>query len=72
MKLTKRILCFALALTLIFALSACGDDTEKDKSITPDGSSVPTDHSVQQPATDDEAGNLEGDNMFNDAELDWG
>ena len=73
MKLTKRILCFALALTLIFALCACGQDKEeKDKGITPDGSSVPTDNSVQQPATDDEVGNLEGDNMYNDAELDWG
>ena len=72
MKLTKRILCFALVLTLVFALCACGDDTEKDKSVTPDGSSVPTDNSVQQPTIDDWASNLEGDNVFNDAELDWG
>lgn len=72
MKLTKRILCFALVLTLVFALCACGKDKEEDKSVTPDGSSVPTDNSVQQPTTDDWASNLEGDNMFNDAELDWG
>ena len=72
MKLTKRILCFALVLTLIFALCACGKDAEKEKIVTPDGSSVPTDNSVQQPTIDDWASNLEGDNMFNDAELDWG
>ena len=68
----KKAVTLLLAVLLAFALCACGDDTEKDKSVTPDGSSVPTDNSVQQPTIDDWASNLEGDNMFNDAELDWG
>ena len=69
----KKLLALTLSVLVLLSLCACGKDKEeKDKGITPDGSSVPTDNSVQQPTTDDWAGNLEGDNVFNDAELDWG
>ena len=78
MKLTKRILCFALVLTLIFALCACGDDkndSDDSASTNPGGFSTDPDGFYTQPSTqptvDSGEGNLEGDNHFNDATLAW-
>ena len=73
MKLTKRILCFALALTLVFALCACGKDKEEkdDNTTTPGGFSTPVDTGATQTTVDDWASNLEGDQMYNDATLAW-
>ena len=69
MKLTKRILCLMLAMALTVALCACGDKKEEEKK-----DSTPTNHTVPttQTTTDDWSGNLEGENQFNDAVLDWG
>lgn len=73
MKLTKRILCFALALTLVFALCACGKNKEEkdDNTTNPGGFSTPVDSGATQTTVDDWASNLEGDNMYNDATLAW-
>ena len=70
MKLTKRILCLLLAMTLAFALCACGEKEEekKDENTGNTGGFV----NQTQTTVDDWAGNLDGDNQFNDAELDWG
>ena len=68
MKLTKRILCLALALTLIFALAACG---KKNKDTNKNGTTNTTEQ-VTTTTTDDWAGNLEGDNLYNDGQLSWG
>ena len=67
MKLTKRILCLVLMLTLMFALCACGEDEEDQKSsgTNPGGFSTPSENSVTQ-TTDDWAGNLDGENQYND------
>lgn len=62
MKLTKRILCLMLAMALTFALCACGGNSEDNDDTTPTTSTT----------ANSEGGNLEGDNIFNDAELDWG
>lgn len=71
MKLTKRILCFALVLTLIFALCACGDDKkDSDDSASTNPGGFYTQPSTQ-PTVNSEEGNLEGDNHFNDATLAW-
>lgn len=67
MKLTKRILCLALALTLICALCACGKKAEDDNK---DGGTSST-QSTTTTTADDWAGNLDGENVFNDAELSW-
>ena len=62
MRLTKRILCLALVLALTFALCACGEKEPANDDTTPTTSTT----------ANSEGGNLEGDNIFNDAELDWG
>ena len=73
MKLTKRILCFALVLTLVFALCACGKDKEEkdDNTTNPGGFSTPVDNGATQTTVGNDDGNLEGDNMYNDATLAW-
>lgn len=66
MKRMKRILCLTLVLALSVALCACGKkDTAKNKGGNTEAPTTTT-------TVDDWAGNLEGDNMFNDGELDWG
>lgn len=73
MKLTKRILCFALVLTLIFALCACDKNKEEkdDNTTNPGGFSTVVDPTTTQSVVDDWASNLEGDQMYNDATLAW-
>ena len=68
MKLTKRMICLALALTLIFALSACG---KKNKDDNKTGGTTTTEN-VTTTTTDDWGGNLDGDNIYNDGQLSWG
>ena len=67
MKLTKRLFCLALVLALTFALCACGKKDEQKNTATPSSSTSNT-TSSSDPVDD---GNLEGDNMYNDAELEW-
>ena len=72
MKLTKRILCLAMAAVMLFALCACGDKEEEEKSGNPGGFVTNSSHSANSSDTtpsateDDWDGNLEGDEYYND------
>lgn len=70
MKLTKRILCLTLAVTLICALCACGKKADDNK----DGgnTTTTTTQSTTTTTADDWGGNLDGENIYNDGEFDWG
>lgn len=61
MKLTKRILCLALALAMVASLAACGKKKPAD-----------TDKGGNTTTTTTTAADDWGDDVFNDAELDWG
>ena len=69
MKLTKRILCLALALTLICALCACGKKADDDKD---GGNSSSSTQPTTTTTAGDWEGNLDGENIYNDGEFDWG
>ena len=70
MKLTKRILCLALVLALTFALCACGKKDEEETKSTSTSAPIGSSNSVGG-ADDDWAGDLDGDQMYNDATLAW-
>ena len=67
MKLTKRIVCLMMALSLIVALSACGKKAEENKD---NGTTTTTTQSTT--TTTQWENNLGGDIIYNDGEFDWG
>ena len=69
MKLTKRIVCLMLALSLMVALSACGKKTEENKN---NGTTTTTTQSTTTTTSDEWESNLGGDIVYNDGEFDWG
>ena len=66
MKLFKRIVCLMLVLALALCLCACNAEI-KDGDETGETTAATT-----TAPTNAEGGNLDGDAIYNDAELDWG
>lgn len=80
MKLTKRILCLALALVLILAVAACGNDNKKDPLEDERSNNLPAPSDTTTSAANDSTtsttadpleGNLTGDVQYNDATFAW-